>query len=406
VPVGDNYYQLFRLNDTLNNHLVFDGTATAVWEFGLASLTNLGNGSYRFGPTESNISRLEVRNDPYVIRIQFSRGNYSRAEFTLYLTIRKIATRLIVVPPPATIYAGDTFTLRVTYWDTDHNLPIANALNSTPGSDLFVVAAENRDYGNGTYILGFIASQAGYLHLIVHFDKGDYATGVYSADIQSLISPQQSMLVTAFTYGSLAVILLAAFGALYVKVLSVPKMLRRIRSMVGKLSKGGIPSPAPVRDRRQMLLDTMNDELEPVGITKTNEDIGLSTVDITILDVDKLLTELAQVVGLSESDIGTLRQDLEKMRPSERAGFIGEVLKQERARRARELVEAEKAAMPGKAVEHLQRKLTEDELKQLRERLIEMGIEETEADVMIEQARNLTKAEIDALLDQIGGEKK
>jgi Mg/Co/Ni transporter MgtE len=94
------------------------------------------------------------------------------------------------------------------------------------------------------------------------------------------------------------------------------------------------------------------------------------------------------------------------MRPSERAGFIGEVLKQERARRARELVEAEKAAMPGKAVEHLQRKLTEDELKQLRERLVEMGIEETEADVMIEQARNLTKAEIDALLDQIGGEKK
>ncbi len=91
VPVGDDYRQLFRFNDTLNNHLLTDATATAVWEFGVASLTNLGNGSYEFGAIESGIARLEVRNTPYVVHIQFSRGNYSHAEFVLYLTIRKIA---------------------------------------------------------------------------------------------------------------------------------------------------------------------------------------------------------------------------------------------------------------------------------------------------------------------------
>ncbi len=295
--------------------------------------------------------------------------------------------------------------VRLTYWDVDHNKPIASAYNSTPGTDLYYVSSQSLDFGNGTYVLAFNAPQAGDLSLEVHFDKADYATAVYSTVIYSLISPQQAMLVTAFTYGSLALILIAAFGALYVKVLSVPPMLRRIRSMVGKLSKGDIPRPAAVRDRREMLLDLMNDELAEIGVSKSLEDVSLSTVDISILDVEKLLTELAQVVGLSESDVAVLKQDLEKMRPSERAGFVSEVLRQERARRARELVEAEKAAMPGKAVEHLERKLTESELKQLRERLIEMGIEESEADIMIEQARNLTKAEIDALLDQIGGEK-
>ena len=406
VPVGDDYRQLFQFNDTLNNHLIMDASATAVWEFGVNALTNLGNGSYRFSTLETNISRLEVRSEPYIIRIEFSRGNYSHGEFILNLTIRKIATQLIVVPPPSNVYAGGVVVIRLTYWDVDHDVPIANAINSTSGTDLYAVPAENIDYGNGTYVLGFLAPRAGILNLVVHFDKTDYSTGVYSVAIYALISPEQAMLVTAFAYGSIVLILIAGVGALYVKVLSVPKMLRRIRSMVNKLSKGRIPSPASVRDRREMLLDIMNDELAAVGLSKSVEDVGLSTVDITILDVDKLLTELAQVVGLSESDIGVLRQDLEKMRPSERAGFIGEVLKQERARRAREIIEAEKVAKPGKAIERLERKLTEDELMGLRQRLIEMGIEETEADVMIEQARNLTKAEIDALLDQIGGEKK
>jgi hypothetical protein len=50
--------------------------------------------------------------------------------------------------------------------------------------------------------------------------------------------------------------------------------------------------------------------------------------------------------------------------------------------------------------------LTEDELEHLKQELIKMGIEPSEADLMVEQAKSLTKAEIDALLDQIGGLKE
>jgi Mg/Co/Ni transporter MgtE len=150
----------------------------------------------------------------------------------------------------------------------------------------------------------------------------------------------------------------------------------------------------------------MNDELLPVNIMKTETDISPSTVDVTVLDVEELLFELAEVVGLEESDVATLRRDLDAMRPSERAGFLSEVIKQERARRARAIVEADVAAEPSAPVAELSRKLTEEELDYLRERLKAMGIEDTETDLMVEQARNLTKAEVDALLDQIGGEEK
>ena len=66
-----------------------------------------------------------------------------------------------------------------------------------------------------------------------------------------------------------------------------------------------------------------------------------STVEVEALDVERLLDELQSVIGLTEEDVAVLQHDLDSMRPSERAGFIGEVLRQERARRARELAEAD-----------------------------------------------------------------
>jgi hypothetical protein len=118
------------------------------------------------------------------------------------------------------------------------------------------------------------------------------------------------------------------------------------------------------------------------------------------MDVEELLDDLAVVVGLTPDDIDTLRQDLDKMRPSERAGFINEVLKQERSRRAKELAEVER--VDEDLVVEVER-LSEDEIMHLRERLLGMGIETDEVEIMIEQARHLSKAEIDSLLQEIGG---
>jgi hypothetical protein len=126
-------------------------------------------------------------------------------------------------------------------------------------------------------------------------------------------------------------------------------------------------------------------------------------VDVTAMDVEALLEDLATVVGLTAGDVDTLRRDLDQMRPSERAGFINEVLKQERARRAKELAEVGAVTPEGVPGAEVEMKLSDEELEHLKERLMKMGIEETEADLMVEQAKNLTKAEIDALLREIGG---
>jgi hypothetical protein len=408
-PVGDDYSVIFAFNDTLNDVLIDDASSNAIWEFGSLSLTNLGNGSYRFGPTETNLSRLEIRNQPYTVRIILTKGNYSTGELVVEITIRAILTELQWDVSPSIIYSGESFSVTVTYWDLDHDMPVLDASNTTSiitSAALGITRLEDEeiDYGNGTYVFRFVAGQAALYTLEITLDKRDFQSSTASIPIYSEISPEQALLVQTFFNGTLILLVLAALAALYFKVLSVPKLLRKLRSMVSTLEKGRIPEKAEVNDRRNMLLKTMNENLEPLGIKKVIEDVSPSTLDISILDVEELLAELAVVVGLTEDDLAVLRDDLEKMAPSERAGFISEVLRQEKSRRAKEIAET---AREEKLVEEKPpEKLSEEELEDIRAKLMKMGIEKDEVELMVEQARGLTRPEIQALLDQLGGDEE
>ncbi len=408
-PVLDNYSILFNFRDTLNDVWITDAVATAVWEFGTVTLANLHNGSYVFGPSQANLSSvLQFRDLPYRIRISISRANYSRMEIQHYLTIRKIATTGYYFEPTGPIFVGDLFLVNVTFYDEDHGIYITDAVINVITSSLIddgLIRETDYDHnwGNGTYTLAFRAPNLAFYNLQIDFSKPDYAVYTVLIDVYAQLSPAQEALVTGFQYSALGLLAIAALAVLYIRVLSVPRLLRILRRMVSILGRGRIPKPANVPLRRNMLLSMMNEDLASTHIVKTIEDVSISTVDVAAMDTEVLLEELATVVGLTPSDVDTLRRDLDQMRPSERAGFINEVLKQERARRAKELAEIGAAAPEGVPSAEVEEKLSDEELEHLKERLMKMGIEETEADLMVEQAKNLTKAEIDALLREIGG---
>ncbi len=408
--VYDDYTTLFGFWDDLHETWITDGLATATWSFGTFQLTNLNNGSYALGPNETDLDAdLQDSPTPYRIRITMSRGNYSLSEIEYFLTIREIATTVVSTDLPTPIFVGRLFLINVTYFDIDHSVPIEDfeitvlSSSSLLTSDLVQEAEYEIDYQNGSYTLAFLAPDLAYYNLRIILSKVDYQSFEVEFDIYAELTPEQEALALGFQYSTVALLFVAALGAFYFRVLAVPRLLRIIRAMIKALSRGRIPKPADVPLRQLMLLAIMNEDLKQVGITKSIEDVSLSTVDVAVMDVEELLEELATVVGLTPDDIDTLRQDLDKMRPSERAGFIGEVLKQERSRRARELADAQRVTDEGLPAEAVEEHLSDEELVHLKERLLKMGIEDTEAELMIEQAKHLSKAEIDALLEEIGG---
>ena len=86
-------------------------------------------------------------------------------------------------------------------------------------------------------------------------------------------------------------------------------------------------------------------------------------------------------------------------RASERPGFLKEVIDQEKARRADVLAKPSEAAP---ALEEVPLEQRPEELEDLRQKLIKKGMAVDEIDVILEEAKSLSKADLDALLSSLG----
>ncbi|MFW9849332.1 MAG: hypothetical protein ACFFF4_09330, partial [Candidatus Thorarchaeota archaeon] len=197
-------------------------------------------------------------------------------------------------------------------------------------------------------------------------------------------------------YGGSFGVIIALIGALlWVKIFSVPKLIRIMNGMIKSLSKGKIPENPECSERDQLLHDMINEELEPVNIYKPIEEIPRFTVEFHIPEIESLLAELAEITGLEETDVAAFRTDLARMKPSERPGFLNEVIKQERARRAEEIAEKK----PEK--DDATRLVTPEELEEVGERLLQMGLSQEQVDEVLEGAKDMTRAELETVLDQL-----
>ncbi|MFW9842312.1 MAG: hypothetical protein ACFFES_15550, partial [Candidatus Thorarchaeota archaeon] len=122
-------------------------------------------------------------------------------------------------------------------------------------------------------------------------------------------------------------------------------------------------------------------------------------IETTIPEVNELLEELAMITGLGEVEIEAFKADLARMRASERPGFLKEVIEQERARRADVLAKPPEGEPAPDKVPLAQRP---EELEDLRQKLLKKGMASDEIDVIIEEAKSLSKADLDALLSSLG----
>ena len=219
--------------------------------------------------------------------------------------------------------------------------------------------------------------------------------------IQSDLTPQQALqqLIGYVSGGILAIF--AVLLVVYVKVWSIPWIIRVINKMLKVLAAGKIPVPAKVRTRAEIILEITNEELQPLNIQKAIEDVTGESIVTVVPEVDELLEELATITGLGEVEVAAFRADLSRMKSSERPGFIREVIEQEKARRADTLGEGSLEEELEIAKPELLGDLPE-ELDELRKKLQQKGMGTDEIEIIVEQAKNLSRADLEALLNSLG----
>ncbi len=404
IPVNDSLVFYYNLNNTIVSEFVSDASGIANW-VGLEQvvLDIAENGSYI----------LEIPGDldigEYTIDLSFIKPLYQISPYQIIVTVRQVDTDLVLISHDSSLIQtlpGQTIELTISYLDIDHGRTIPDATIT------YTVTADNPDaviyypsfirtideYG-GTYVLYFVVEQGGIYDLTIQFSRGDYAAAAIDLQIDSNPTPEQ-VLVQNATYGIGSLLIIGAvLMYYYVRVWSIPVQIRALNRMIKELKKGKVPRPARAPTRQMTLLSIIQDELKPIGLVKEPDDVVGETIQAHVPEVNELLDRLAEITGLGAVEIEAFRADLAKMKASERPGFIREVIAQEEARRADTLARERE---PEKPVETAALESRPEEVEEIRQKLLAKGLAPAEIEVILEEAKTLSKADLEALLNSLG----
>ncbi|MFX1483934.1 MAG: hypothetical protein ACFFCP_12205, partial [Promethearchaeota archaeon] len=378
VPIGESMEILLYYNDTdfsdgyvggishaqLNLSDIFGPTRSPTY----FSVEEIGNGTYRFIFDTRDSWLINTTSDPrlfpYELMFRFWIGNHTMSE-------RRIKIRVIDLPTSFTIteinigpdtYAnpdftqfdlqyGDSGSIVVRYDDDWPGHPNGTVItNANLSLDTQLSFIELVSFGTpyedpnhpGYYIIEFYASSPfigtdeGSSQIVLALGKTD--TQALSITLRIDVHPTEfaRTMTTVFTFGAPIVILLALMIGLYVRVWNVPKRLRQINSLIKSIRKGKVPKPVSgVKSRQQLITDLFNDTYEKTGIVRTVDQIPEESIPVQVPELGELLIQLSILTHLNQQELDEFKADIAKMKLSEQAAFVKEVIMQEAIRAAR-----------------------------------------------------------------------
>ncbi len=394
-PINDTIVIPYHVKNMLDNSTISD-------VIGIAYSADLGEYELLLMPNGNYTLNLpgDLQYETYGFDIYFATTKYTMSPIHLDVIIRRIMTAAVHGNLTIQIQPGVSFSFTTTYMDLDHNIPITGGSYSLElDLNLFTYYNQSTLDEDGTYTFYFLLTQGGTHAIIINIVKEGYDAQQIRLVIKSDISAEQAFQQLVTFAGGSGVLIVALLLVGYVKVWSIPKQIRIMSRMIRALAKGRVPKAPKSPTRQDMAMTIVNEEIASLHLVKPREDVAPEPIVTTVPEVNELLEELASITGLGEAEIDAFRADLSRMRASERPGFLKEVIDQEKARRADVL------AKPVKVVAKKEEVPLQDmpgELDDLRKKLLKKGMASDEIDIIIEEAKGLSKADLDALLDSLG----
>jgi hypothetical protein len=263
-------------------------------------------------------------------------------------------------------------------------------------------------------------------------------------------------------YGTPALLLVALLAVIYIRVWNVPKRLRQINGQIKALGKGKIPKPIKeASSRQQLVADLFNDTYLELEITRTPEQMPPEAIEVDIPEMGELIMQLRILTKPTPEELDEFKADIDKMKLSEQAAFVKEVIHQEAIRAARtegktvdemlewiraeacrrlgaevapeptieeapeevsvilppieevpekppveevpEVVEEEKPPVEKEVTKPTDR-LSQYELEELQKDLEKRGVPPHEIDTIMEQAKTLPRDLVEELIKSLGGD--
>jgi hypothetical protein len=501
IPYGDSILVSIFYGSTEDFHdTPFVGGqlgATWMWPDGVSELllpyapkqnlslfdTGTGNYTFTFDTRQFQVS------DGYQIYVELYLANRTRASVRLAIRIIDVPTAAAFIENPQdgsysivviestepylghiSMFYGTTTNVMIFFsdaWPGHSGEGIYGASiypELTVGTAIVLSGNQSDPRGSGYYLIT-IEAPAGILlgleeatnYIDITLSKDNYTTRTITLIVHIVLTEFQDTMNQVAGLGVPLGLFILLIGVLYSRVFSVPKRLRQINGMIKAIRKGKIPKPVDeALTRQEIVADLFNDTYAEMKITRTPEQMPEESIEIAVPEMGELLIQLAILTNLSAEELEEFQADISKMRISEQAAFVKEVIMQEAVRAARrdgktpeEVVEEvriealrrvsgeEGLIEPGPIIREKEEeavrivaeeepeeevkpdiappedeaaepseKLSQHELEELRRELESRGVPPHEIDTIMEQARVLPRELVEELVKSLGDRRK
>ncbi|MGY5858003.1 MAG: hypothetical protein RTU63_01440 [Candidatus Thorarchaeota archaeon] len=356
IPYGDSMKITFYYNDTENSEGYVGGLPEAIATLNSylrgpsfdgylnITLTDLGNGIYQI-EFDTLQSEILGRVDPEAYRLYVEMGleNRSITDVLFRITIINVPTDLTILStqPVWNLVNGESITIELQYLDTWHGTGIVGAYfsaNASTGAPFSATYEEGPT--DGQYFVTISASgiklTPGSGTVVIILGDGVYTLGEDTLVVELSQSGFDILVTNGITYGIPLVFLVLLLGFAYVRVWNVPKRLRQINGMIKALRKGKVPKPVTeAASRQDLVAELFNDTYAKLDITRTPDQMPEESIPVDVPELGELLIQLAILTNLDQQELDDFKADIAKMKISEQAAFVKEVIVQEAIRAAR-----------------------------------------------------------------------
>jgi hypothetical protein len=460
VTTNDTPYTGGVSDATIENAKFTHGT---LGQPGNITLVHLTGGYYNFS---FDTIEYDVSAEAYRFYIALSYGNRTESSIVIQIWVIDVPTELVVVNNIRAIQVVNqdyaTFDLFFTdTWETHGSPGVIGASWNYNQNDTASISIDIQPHPTmvGRYVVTVfgieIDETGGFLTITLskeNYESPDAITISYEVNPNDY----DIMVATTVTYVLPLAAVLVMGIILYVKVIKLPKQLRKINGQIRALRRGKMPKPVDdVRSRQEIVADLFNDTFIELELTRQASQIPEVAIIVDVPELGELLVQLSILTHLSTQELDDFKADISKMRMSEQAAFIKEVIHQETIRVARsegksvdevkellaeqaqhkirgvEILEApsaEPAILPSETVilppedaedvvtaikreaevetPPSSERLSDHEIKELKKNLEQRGVPPHEIDTILEQAKSLPRDLVEELVKSLGGEEE
>ncbi len=330
VPRGDILWISLNFTDDDGN-VILNATGSYTWELG-SGVLQYANGLY-----VARINLTDVTPGLYGITITLTRQNFetTNAPF-LQLNVIPVPTEITGLQETITIFTGESFTLHVTFTDTYHNIAItaATLYVTIPSLGLdFRPMVNNED---GTYTLAGLSTLVeGTFSITIESSAAPkYASTQSSATLIVSLNPVTRIAIQAGAVIGVILIIILLVWLAYVRVYSIPWIVRKMRKMSKSIDRGHAPSLTKSDQRR---IQDRDSQLATI-MTPTYEasSLAIQPIVIPITDLpderssedEVILIELEQLKGLGKKEKAQLFEQMKKIPAKDRVWFMEDMKRQ------------------------------------------------------------------------------